>query len=176
MATIVQEDYGYKFISVSDLLREEAEARHLVPSRDVLHDISSEWRKKEGLGVLVDKAVVEFEEIKDSYKGLIISSLRNPGEADRVHQYGGVVVWVDADPEIRFARIQYANRGRKETDDKTFEEFVEDEKKEWSNKGQHSRLDLGGVKEKSDITIFNNSTEMQYFIQTIRKSLKQYLG
>ena len=64
--------------------------------REVLRTISAEWRRELGLGVLVDKAYAEYQ--VGDYKGLAIASLRNPGEADRVHALGGSVLWIDADP------------------------------------------------------------------------------
>ena len=46
--------------------------------------VSAEWRRESGLGVLVDKAVSEYEKAETEYSGLAIASLRNPGEADRM--------------------------------------------------------------------------------------------
>ena len=47
--------HNYMFISVTDLLRNEARRRGLPVVRENLRTISAEWRRELGLGVLVDK-------------------------------------------------------------------------------------------------------------------------
>ena len=57
-----------------------------------------------------------------------MASLRNPGEADESSKLGGTMVWIDADPRVRYERIQAnAQRGRHDEDNKTFEEFQAEE-------------------------------------------------
>src|SRR4051812_3956625 len=80
------EKHSFLFVSVTDLLREEARTRGWPVDREALRTISAEWRRSNGLGVLVDKAVEYFKAQGKDYKGLAIASLRNPGEADRVHE------------------------------------------------------------------------------------------
>src|SRR5579884_2036191 len=121
--------YNYMFVSVTELLRTEAKRRGLPVEREVLRTISAEWRRELGLGVLVDKAVAEYEVAKDKYSGVVMASLRNPGEADRVHELGGTMIWIDAEAKIRYNRVQ-ANkdiRGRQSEDEKTYEQFLRSE-------------------------------------------------
>ena len=157
---ILAEKHGYLFISVTDLLRAEAVRRNQPVEREVLRTISAEWRRELGLGVLVDKAVAEYEIVKDKYQGVVMASLRNPGEADRVHEMGGTVVWVDADAKMRYERVQQnkAARGRAEEDNKTFEQFLSEEAAEMHTPdgGDAANLNSSGVKDKSDIFIENN--------------------
>ena len=118
---LLAERHGYLFISVTDLLREELHRRGLPTDRLHMRTLSKEWREQYGLSVLVDRAHETFTASKDGYTGVVMSSLRNPYEADRVHELGGTVVWVDADPAIRYERLQAAKReGREGDDDKTF--------------------------------------------------------
>src|SRR5258708_2676082 len=90
-------DYGYMLVVVSDFLRDEAKRRGQPPEREFLREISAEWRREYGLGVLVDKAVELFNKSDKPYKGLIINPMRNVGEAQRIKELGGQLVWVDAD-------------------------------------------------------------------------------
>ena len=173
---LLEDRYNYKFISVTDSLREEAVNRNLQPNRLNLQTISAEWRRESGLGVLIDKALEQYEPYKSDHVGVAIASLRNPGEVDEVHRLGGSVVWVDADPEIRYARVQFSNRNRAAEDDKTFEEFVAEEQYEMSHAGDEATLNMGGVKDKADVAIFNNSTELDHFLRTIEGSLSNILG
>lgn len=156
LGQILADDHGWMFVSGADFLREEAKKCGLPIEREVLRTISAEWRRKSGLGVLVDKAVEIFEKSDSKYKGLVIASLRNPGEVDRVHQLGGKVVWVDADPKIRYQRI--VSRLRSDEDRKTYEEFLAEEQIEMNQEGDEAVLNLAAVKAKADIFLENNDT------------------
>ena len=171
---ILAEHHNYLFISVTDLLRKEAERRGLPVERGVLRTISAEWRRALGLGVLVDKAVAEYETAKDKYAGVVIASIRNPGEADRVHALSGTMIWVDADPRIRYDRVQAARaeRGREGEDDKTFEQFQAEEAAEMKQSGDSATLNMAAVKELCDI--FSNNDDGR--IDNFRKDLERKLG
>jgi hypothetical protein len=82
-----------------------------------------------------------------------IASLRNPHEVDRIHELGGTVWWLDADPLLRFTRIRAnaATRARAEEDEKTFEEFVAEEKAEMYPSGDEATLNMSAVREKADL-------------------------
>jgi len=84
--------HGWLFISVSQILRDELSKQGLPTDRHHTHRLSAQWRRQSGTGVLIDKAMQIYEPQKDRYKGLAISSLRNPGEADEVHKLGGKVI------------------------------------------------------------------------------------
>lgn len=156
---ILAEKHGWLFISVTDMLRDECRARGLAVARENLRAISAEWRRAGGLGVLVDKAAAAYEKLggDEKFSGLVVASLRNPGEADRVHELGGVVVWVDAEPWLRYNRIQSANRGRGGEDMKTFDEFLAEQEAEMHHSGDEATLNLAGVKALADTEIFNES-------------------
>jgi dephospho-CoA kinase len=161
---ILEENHDYLFISVTDILRKELKIRGLSLQRENMRILSSEWRKQYGLGVLVDKAKEIFVNTEGKYSGLAIASLRNPGEADSVHAYGGVVLWVDSDPRVRYERIISNHRGedRAVDDDKTFEEFMADEDIEmhYPPDGDETTLSLLGVKEKCDFYLYNEGSNL----------------
>ncbi len=173
---ILATSYGYLFISVTELLRAEAKRRQQPVEREVLRTISAEWRRELGLGVLVDKAVAEYETIKDKYTGVVIASLRNPGEADRVHSMGGTMLWIDAAPRVRYDRVQSNKdlRGRVEEDNKTFEQFLAEEAAEMHTPkgGDAANLNSAGVKDRSDVFLKNESSDL---IQ-LERELVQCLG
>lgn len=147
----LQTKKGFLFVSVTDILRQEAKDRSLAVERENLREISAEWRRQKGLGVLIDKAVESAAGRNDS---LVIASLRNPGEADRVHELGGKVIWVDADPKVRYERV--IGRGRSDEDRKSFDQFLLEEKAEASHSGDEATLSTLAVKEKADIFVDNN--------------------
>lgn len=172
---MLADHHKYLFISVTELLRNEARRRGLPVEREVLRTISAEWRRELGLGVLVDKAVAEYEVQRDKYpSGVVLASLRNSGEADRLHELGGTMLWIDADPRVRYERVQ-ANkhsRGRSGEDDKTFEQFMSEESAEMQSiGGDAATLDMAAVKDKCDITIENSHEDLDAFRAHVEKSL-----
>jgi dephospho-CoA kinase len=170
---ILAEHHGYLFVSVTDLLRQEAERQGLEPNREVLRGISSQWRRETGPGVLIDKAVDAYKAHDGAYQGVVISSLRHPGEADRVHELGGTVVWVDADPRVRYDRIQKAaaQRNRPAEDDKTFEQFQKEEAVEMKQQGDAATVNMSAVKERADVPLDNNEGGLEQFKRDVEQAL-----
>jgi len=173
---VLNEEHGFLSVPVTELLRQELRHRNLPVTRKNLRMVSEEWRHELGLGVLVDKAVADFNVAKDQYVGVVINNLRNPGEADRVHDLGGTVVWIDADPRKRYERIQAnaVSRGRAGEDNKTFEQFIAEEEAEMKapKDGDDASLDMLAVKHRADIVMDNTDMDLQ----TFRKNIPKLLG
>lgn len=159
VADIYAKKQKFLVINVADILRDEARKRGLAIERENLRAISTQWRREFGLGVLVDRAVAEFNEQSDKYSGLIVVPMRNPGEAMRVKDLGGEIIWVDADPKVRYARI--TSRNRSAEDKKTFDQFMAEEAAEMTTSGDAATLDMQGVKDISDIFIDNNFDNLE---------------
>jgi cytidylate kinase len=170
LGQILADDYGWLFVSVSDFLRDEAKKRGQPVEREVLRSISAEWRRKDGLGALVNRAVELFNQSQGKYKGVVAIAMRNPGEAQRVIDLGGKLVWVDADPKVRYDRIY--KRGRSAEDNKTFEQFKKEEYDEMHHHGgDDATLNMAGVKAISDIFIDNNTDNLEDFKQAVQEAL-----
>jgi dephospho-CoA kinase len=170
LGLILAERYGFMFISVADFLREEAKKRGLAIERENLRKISAEWRRKYGLGVLVDMAVEQYKKSGSKYKGLIVSPMRNPGEAQHIKDLGGTLIWLDADPKIRYHRI--FKRQRSAEDHKTLEQFLAEEQAEMHSGGDAATLNISEVKAKADISIINNAKSIDEFAAHIEKTLR----
>lgn len=174
---LLSENHRFWFISVTELLRDECRGRGLPVERENLRTISAEWRRKLGLGVLVDKAMDAFNSLpdKERYVGVVMSSFRNPAEADRVHELGGIVLWVDADPRVRYGRIQAnaESRGRKEEDTKTFEQFLAEQEAEMRppEGADAAELNMAAVKDKADVFLLNNGSDMAALERDVLKAL-----
>ena len=168
LGEILANYYGWLFVSVTDLFRHGLIERGLSIERENLRNLSAQWRRQSGLGVLVDKALEIYRKNPANYKGLAIASLRNFGEADRVHELGGKVVWVDADPKVRYKRI--VSRLRGDEDRKTYEQFLAEEHAEMEHSGDEATLNISGVKAKADAFFENNGT-IEEFKKTIEKAL-----
>lgn len=171
VAELLQREHEYLFVSGSDMLREEAKKRNLPVERTVLGSISAEWRRESGLGVLIDKAIDVYNAKggDNKYNGLVVASLRNPGEADRTHELGGQVVWIDADPKIRYERI--FSRQRTTEDSKTYEQFLAEEQAEMKHSGDSATLSMQGVADKADIVLKNEGSSLEELSTIVENEL-----
>jgi len=172
---LLSKQHNYLFVSVTDLLRAELKRRKLDVSRENLRTLSAEWRLKQGLGVLVDMALSTYKAAAHNYAGLVIGSLRNSGEVDRVHDLGGTVVWVDAQPRIRYNRIQRnaALRGRADEDNKSYDQFLAEEATEMHRPigADSTVLNMLDVKKASDVFLENNRDDVGSLKNTLDKAL-----
>lgn len=170
LGEILAKYHGYLFISMTDILREELKRRSLPIERKNMRLVGNEWRRKLGLGVLIDKAAEIFKSKSSGYKGLVIASLRNPGEVDRVHELGGRVVWLDAKPKVRYQRVIDRKRGTE--DRKSYEQFLAEEQAEMRRDGDEATLSLAEVKEMADVYIANNTDSLE----DLQRLAEQALG
>lgn len=162
------------------MLRSELKSQGLPLTREQTRKLSGKWRREYGLGVLVDRAMEVFASRggEQKFKGLVIASLRNPGEADSVHGYGGLVLWIDADPKVRYERVRAnaALRGAdREADDQvSFDKFLADEAAEMgqADNNDPTALSMSGVKAKSDLFLVNDGHDLDQ----LSAELNQLLG
>ncbi len=172
VSQMLAERHGYFVVSATDMLDEELKDRGWPSDRQHKSRLGDEWRREQGLGVIVDKAVESAQAA--SFDKLVVGSLRHPGEADRVHALGGSLVWVDADPQLRYARIQRGNRGRAE-DQKTLEQFLAEEQAEMHHSGDQATLSMSAVRDRADIVFNNDSEDVERFKDAAEKPLKELL-
>lgn len=165
---ILAEDYGFFVVSATEMLEEELKKRGLVFERENKRKVGNEWREQYGLSAIVDKAIEQAKAA--GADKLVIGSLRHPAEAEKVKELNGTVVWVDADPKIRYERIQSNNRGRVE-DQKSFEEFIKEEQDEMHSTGKAAQISGAEVKKLADIFIENSLDK-----DTLKQNVKEKLG
>lgn len=173
LSEMLEKEHRWLFISSSrDLIIPELERRGSPVERENMADLTREWRKTMGKGAVIDNAIEKFNDLGGSAKfdGLVISSLRHPWEAERIHELGGRVIWVDADPNIRYERIY--NRGHGSKDKKSYEQFLIEEKTEMNHHSDdHTTLNMAGVKDKADIFITNDNNNLEDFKKAAKKAL-----
>ncbi len=126
---------GYQALSLSDVIREEAQRLAKPVTRDVLVELGNRLRKEFGAGVLAEKIFARL----DPEKNYVIDSIRNPSEVQVFRRRRDFYfVNVQAPQRLRFERLR--QRGR-ENDPKTFEDFLALEAKEaTSTESNHQQL------------------------------------
>jgi len=141
---------GFEYCSLSDILREEAKARGIEPSRENLIRLGNKLREKNGPSTLADLAAKKIKD-KNNYA---IDSIRNPFEIKALRKLDNfILIGIDAPVEIRFKRAIARNRPG---DPDTLEEFIEKERKENINSSTNQQLE--NCLKAADVMIVNDSS------------------
>lgn len=144
---------GFVFYSLSDVIREEIKSRGLGITRDRLVEVGNELRKRFGSSVLADRIIEKTR--KEPDKNYVIDSIRNPAEIIALRKIKGFrLVFIDAQLELRFKRI---NERQREKDPQTFEDFKKAEQREMKS-SDSANQQLLKCKEMADIVIINDAS------------------
>lgn len=154
------QQHGYDYFSLSDEIRHELDRRSRDLSRNNLIQMGNQLREEHGSDILARRVM---EKIRSD---AVIDSIRNLREVDyfRLHP-GFTLLAFDADPEIRFERVQ--KRGRSESAD-SLEQFIRKEQEEMTENetGQQLALCINAA----DYRIMNNDS-----LENFRKQLEKFL-
>lgn len=155
-------------VSLSDILRVEADERGLSHERANLSAISTELSAKLGAGALSTMTILNFQETRgENESGLSIVSIRRPDEGRAIQDAGGALFWIDADRELRYQRVVAGNRGRID-DVVTFEEFCAQEDKEMHPRNDDPfALNMAGVRDIADVHISNEFDSREAFEKSL---------
>jgi dCMP deaminase len=108
---------GYRYHSLSDILREDLAAGGIPEGRDALREIGNALRQAGGPGVLATRLLERLRQSGDH----IVDSIRNPAEVTELRALPDfALIAVDAPAEVRFARLRSRDRAG---DPQTWEAF-----------------------------------------------------
>lgn len=159
---------GFRYHSLSDVIRQEADRRGLPPTRENLIMLGNELRRLGGPSVLADR-------VRPRLSGRdVVDSIRNPSEVDSLRKSSGfVLVKVDAPLEIRYARA--LARGRP-GDGPGVEEFAAREERERS--GNPLDQQIHRTMEMADVTVANEGSldELHRRLDGLLESLERRAG
>ena len=146
---------GFRCFSLSDELREEATRRGIGHSRDELIKLGTLVREQHGTGYLAAKINEKIALLKrKDVQKFAVDSIRNCGEVKELEKNDDFDLFaIEADAPLRFERM--LRRGRP-GDASTFEQFLEQEKRENSKSGAGQQMEL--CIEMAAHTIANNGT------------------
>ncbi len=118
---------GFFYYSLSDVLREELDSRGQEITRENLVQMGRELRKAHGDGYLAEQILARTQPDRN----YVVDSFRHPGEVAVFRRFPHFyLLWVEAQPKVRFERIR---RRERESDPKTLEEFEALEDREASS-------------------------------------------
>jgi dCMP deaminase len=148
---------SFYYYSLSDAIRDEIRSRGEQPTRERLIIIGNELRQKHGAAVLAERILSKIEDDKH----YIIDSIRNPAEVEAFREAKHFkLIRVEAPAEVRFQRI--VNRQR-ESDPKTYEEFVALENRE--AEGDDTSQNLVKVELMADHPLINDGPIERLYVQ-----------
>jgi dephospho-CoA kinase len=148
------EEKGFGHVSLSAILREKAAERGIEITLDNLTKFGNSLKETESELFLVKEAMNGI----NSDENTVISSIRQPGEIDFLKtQKDFYLIFVDANPKIRFDRLLLRNRPE---DPKTFEKFMENEEKQMD--GKSGGMNLSYCKQSADFILENNDSREEF--------------
>lgn len=180
-AQALEADYGFMHVSTGDMIR-EMKRREFGPDSPqallVRNDpFINRLRNENGPGFLIDAIYSDWEKSKSIYlSGFVASGIRAIGEAEAIHKIGGIIVFVDADPHVRYTRSQLRARDSNEKG-RSYKDFIESERREIDvDPDDKSVQNLGAMRAMADLIITNNGHDIESFKLESIRSLKQFLN
>lgn len=142
----------FKHFSARTFITKEVEKRGLHVDRDSMTKVSNELRQQYSPSFIIESLYKEAKECGDD---CIIESIRTVGEVDALRSIGHFFLFaVTADIAIRYQRITL--RGN-ETDHVTFDQFIEQDKREAASTDLHKQ-NINACITKADFTFNNNGS------------------
>lgn len=145
--------------SVRSFLLKEIHKRGMETNRDSMVLIANELRQKYSSSYIIDELMKEA--VAEGKNG-VIESIRNEGEIISLrHHPHFYLLSVDAQPEIRYQRIQLR---ASETDHIDYQTFLANEKRELHS-NDPTKQNLSRSIELADYKLINNTTREDLYLQ-----------
>jgi dephospho-CoA kinase len=156
--TIVEylvKEKGFAHFSVRAFIAEDIIRRGMKVDRDSMVVVANDLRRQNSPSYITDRL---FERALATGENSVIESIRTPGEVYSLMEKGNFkLIAVDANPEIRYKRIQLR---KSETDHISYKTFLENEKREMNSTDPNAQ-NLSRCFELADYKLFNNGTIKQ---------------
>ncbi len=158
---------GFKFYSLSDVIREELAAKSVQPNRENLIAEGNRLRTEYGPSILAQRIMLKLQPIQN----YVIDSIRNPHEVKAFRQGGGFyLLFLDAPRELRYERVCSRGGARLPA---SYDEFAEQEDRELSG-NDSTQQQLAATWQEADETIENAGT-IEEFQGAITGIAKQWM-
>ncbi len=166
-AARVLEQEGYRYISLSDIVREEIARTGKRVTRSEMQDFGNSLRKMGGAGVL-GRRVCEKIEASDQDRW-VIDGIRNPAEVAELRKLDNFfLLGVNAQPAVILQRIRSRKRSTDHADDVELKKRLD---REWGVGEPEDGQQVGRCMDMADFTIENNN-RLEDLKQEIAKILQ----
>jgi dephospho-CoA kinase len=169
LASYLRDERGFIHLSFRDFLIERLDELGLEFKRENMRMLANKLRKEHGADYVLEQM---FKRADDLKKDVVIESIRTLNEVSYLKHKGAIILATTAPAEIRYERIY---KRQSETDNISYQEFLEDEKKE-SQSSDPDIQNLPQVVAQADYVIQNvdlNSfkRDIDSFLEEIKKDL-----
>jgi dephospho-CoA kinase len=168
-AVLILKNYGFQYISLSDIVRREAAKIQPAINRSQMQDLGNRLREEGGAGIL-GKMVREFIEAAEESRW-VIDGIRNPAEVVELKKMAGfVLLGIQTEVPIILARLK--KRGRC-TDVAAEAEIRASLEREWGSGEPDNGQQVGRCLALADFTIANNGplAELKTGLDAILKKI-----
>ena len=118
---------GFSYLSLSDVIREEAKKRDLASERENLIALGNELRERHGPGALAELTVAKMQPDRN----YAVDSIRHPAEVQALRKAGSFTLFhIFAPLETRFERSMARKRAG---DAQTLQDFIRQEEREFAS-------------------------------------------
>ncbi len=157
---------GFYPLSLSDVIRDELASRGQVETRERMIETGTELRASHGPAVLAERLVARF--VPDRH--YVIDSIRHPAEVEALRRATSdfKLIWIDADPALRFERIRSRARPG---DPGSLAELGVLEGREEAGDGNEAGQQLGAVRAAADVALENQGD-----LEALHAQLQRLLG
>ena len=169
LADYLKTKYNFLHVSTGDIIREFAKEKYGSIERPVLFKMATYLRNNYGPAFLVERSIDKYNNNLKLYNGVIVSGLRSIGEAKKIKELDGVLVYIDAPIEVRHDRM--IKRSRDNETQITLKDFKARENKEMSSGVADEDFNIKRIGEMADITLINNLPKEQFY-EKAEKALK----
>jgi len=150
---------GFTHYSSRDLIIEEIKKRGLEVTRVNTRLTGNALRSEQGADVIVKCALNKIEE--NGVGNAVIESIRALKEMETLKKAGGILLAIDADPEVRYKRITGRGSG---TDNVSYEDFLKHEELEMNDPDPNG-MQKAAVMKMADYTIMNNQPLSKLYVE-----------
>jgi hypothetical protein len=171
---------GYYGVSLGDIVRDASRIRHADSPDPIsvanMTETSNWLRGEKGADFALKEAFERFDKSTgegNSYKGLIVWSIRAPAEVDFILDHNGQLIWLESSDNKRLERAQRDRRpGEPEW---TLENLKAQEALQWvpqPNIPEESQMNISYVKSKATLVYSNDSDSIDAFKEDAKKLVK----
>ncbi len=160
---------GFEHFSVREFLIEEIKKRGLSVNRNNMVLIANQLREMHSPSFIVEQL---YEKAKNKKGDCVIESIRTTGEVEALKKKENFyLIAVDAEPQIRYSRILTR---QSETDNISYDEFLENEKREmFSN--DPNKQNLSACIKMADF-VLNNDKNLEELYKQVEEIYQRILS
>ncbi|MFT4970193.1 MAG: dephospho-CoA kinase [Chitinophagales bacterium] len=166
---LLKNEYGFKHYSVRQYLTEKLDEEGIELNRTSMTNLANALREENHPAYIIEQL---FNKAKEAGGNAVIESIRTPGEVEFLKEHADFHLFaVDADPNLRYERVQIRKSA---TDRVDFNTFMAEEQREMSNDEPHMQNIAACVRLASQR--FRNNATIDMFYKRVRKSLEKQLN